>query len=212
MPTRKPNEPSPLVAAAKAFDDALDRFAALTEALRKRPLESRHALERASERLHEIATCEEELQRSAAQGLMAALGAARDTQQRQAELVRVRALEIKERGDAYAAFLARFEAMGRDATGLNTLARALLGQRRIADQTLRDGDLPGLLPQLDELQERMTAVATTGDRLASDTRAAGFEELSRETESLRQQLLAARNKVGLLKQTVGKAVPESLIS
>jgi len=211
MPTRKPIEPSPLVTAAEAFDETLERFATLTETLRKRPLESRHALQRASETLQDIATCEEELQ-EAAQGLMAALGAARDTQQRQAELVRLRALDIKQRGEAYAELLARFEAMGKDATGLNTMAQALLGQRRIADQTLREGDLPGLLSQLDELQERMTAVALTGDGLASDARAAGFEELSREIESLRQQLLSARNKIGLLKQTVGKAVPESLIS
>src|SRR5437016_1842317 len=109
MPTKKPTEPSPLVAAVKAFDDTLDRFAALTEVLCKRPLESRHALERASETLREIATCEEELQR-AAQRLMAALGAARDTQQSQAELVRARALEIQERANTYAAFLASFEA------------------------------------------------------------------------------------------------------
>jgi hypothetical protein len=94
MPTHKPIKSSPLVAAARAFDDTLDRFAELTEALRKRPLDSRHTLQRASETLLAIATCEEELQH-AAQGLMAALGAARDTQQRQAELVRVRALEIK---------------------------------------------------------------------------------------------------------------------
>ena len=42
----------------------------------------------------------------------------------------------------------------------------------------------------------MTAVAASGETLAADAREADFEDLSRKVDSLRQQILAARNKIG----------------
>jgi hypothetical protein len=89
---------APLVAAAEAFDETLQRFAALANGLRKGSLDSQRNLERAAEALKEVAACEEELQ-AHAQALMAALGSARDAQQAQAETVRVRALEIQARSE-----------------------------------------------------------------------------------------------------------------
>jgi cytochrome c556 len=204
MPTKK----STLLAAAEAFDDSLARFAALAEALRKGPLESRRGLERASEALREIASCEEDLQ-AHAQTLMAALGASRDAQQAQSDAVRARALEIQQRSEEYAAIMGRFEAIGKEAAGLNALAQSLAGRRRSAETALREDDLASLLSDLDELQQRMTAVATTSGALATDARQASFEEPSREVKSLRQQLLAARNKIGLLKEALGKTGPRA---
>ena len=147
-----------------------------------------------------------------AQELIAALGVARDAQQAQAEAVGRKALEIQTRGEVYVAIAARFEAIGKDAVDLNTMAGALVGRPRIADQTLREDELPALLSELDDLQERMASVVSTSDALATDARAASFEDVSRQVDSLRQQLLAARNKIGLLKATLGKAVPKRLIS
>ena len=69
---------------------------------------------------------------------------------------------------------------------------------------VKDGEL---LAGLDELQERMTAVRTSGETLAADARGADFEDLSRKVDSLRQQILAARNKIGLLKEALVRAAP-----
>jgi hypothetical protein len=194
---------SPLVASAEAFDATLKRFAALSDGLRKGALDSQRNLERAAEALKEVAGCEEELQANA-QALMAALGHARDAQQTQAELVRVRALEIQARGEDLARLMRGFEAIGTDAAALNASAQQLAARKRTPDEMVKDG---ALLAGLDELQERMTGVLAAGEKLAADARAADFEDLSRKVDSLRQQILAARNKIGLLKEAIVRAAP-----
>lgn len=211
MAASKSTAPSPLVVAAAAFDASLSRFASLAQALARGALETRHDLASASDILTELAAGEEDLQ-ARAQALVAALGVAREEQQAQAEQVRVRALEIQRRGQEYEAILERFRAIGQDAAELNALAQTFAGRRRIAEQTLRQDELPTLLSELDELDERMTAVAATSGVLATDARAARFDELHRNAESLRQQLLSARNRIGLLRETLGRAVPPDLIS
>ena len=194
---------SPLVASAQAFDETLKRFAALAAGLRKGTLDSQRNLERAAESLKEVAGCEEELQ-AHAQALMAALGAARDAQQTQAEVVRVRALEIQARTEELARLMRGFEAIGKDAAALNASAQQLAARKRTPDEMVKDGEL---LAGLDELQERMTAVLTSGEKLAADARDADFEDLSRKVDSLRQQILSARNKIGLLKEALVRAAP-----
>jgi hypothetical protein len=194
---------SPLVAAAEAFDATLKRFAALADGLRKGTLDSQRNLERAAEALKEVAGCEEELQVHA-QALMTALGGARDAQQAQAEAIRVRALEIQARSEELARLMRGFEAIGKDAAALNASAQQLAARKRTADEMVKDGEL---LAGLDELQERMTAVLGGGEQLAADARRADFEDLSRKVDSLRQQILAARNKIGLLKEALLRAAP-----
>jgi len=206
MPAKRSTPPSPLIAAAEAFDEALARFASLTEALRKGPLESSRGLDRAAEMLREVATCEEELQ-ARAQLLVAALGSSREAQQAQAELVRAQALEIQVRSQTYAELLGRFEGLGKDAVELNALAQAVAARQRSAAQSMAGDDLRSLVAELDVLQTRMTAVAAGGEGLATDARGARFEELARQFESLRQQLLAARNKIGLLREALRQAAP-----
>ncbi len=211
MPAHKAQDLSPLTAAAEAFDEALQRFSTLTELLRKRPLESRHALESATELLREVTKCQEELQ-TRAQSLIGALGSAREAQQAQADFVQERAREIQESAQEYATLRARFEEVGQQAAGLNTLAQGVAARRGIADQSLRDAELPAVLSQLDELRERMGQVAERAAELVAESRAARFEELCERADSLRQQLLSARNKVGLLRENLVKAVPPTMLS
>jgi hypothetical protein len=194
---------APLVAAADAFATTLQRFAGLADGLRRGELDSQRSLERAAEALTEVAGCEEELQ-AHAQALMAALGAARDAQQAQAEAIRTRALEIQARTERYAALMRGFEALGKDAAALNTSAQALAARKRTPDEMVRDGEL---LAGLDELQERMTGVAASAEKLTSDARGADFEDLARKVDSLRQQILAARSRIALLKETIVRATP-----
>lgn len=208
MAEKKKSPSSPLVASAEAFDASLRRFAALSDSLRRGELDSQKSLERAGEALKEIADCEQELQVHA-QELMSALGAARDAQQAQAEAVRERANDIQKRTEAYAGLMRRFEAVGKDAAALNATAQGLAARRRTADEMVKDGEL---LAGLDELQERMTAVASGTEALAADARGADFDDLSRKIDSLRQQILAARNKIGLLKEALVRAAPPTQLS
>jgi hypothetical protein len=211
MPPKKPPETSPLVAAAEAFDESLRRFAALADGLRSTSLDSSHGLGRAADALKEVADCEEDLQ-SRARTLIGALGTAREAQEGQAELVRTRALEIQARGGEYAALLGRFEAIGVDAAELNTVTQRLASQRKLGEQGLSEGDVSSLLSELGEIEERMASVVSSSEGLANDARSAHFDELHRKTDALRQQLLAARNRIGLLKEALVKAVPRTLFS
>ena len=192
------NDPSPLLAAAQAFDAELERFGHLAEAARKGPLGSQKALERAAETLKEIADCEEQMQ-ARARTLMAALGAAREQQEAQAALVSQRAEEIRERTSVYGELLRQFQALGQDAVELNGMGQRLSAKKRdsgaTASEMARD---PELAAGLHELSDRMASVVTRAQELATAARDADFEDVSRQADSLRQQLLAARNKVVLL--------------
>ena len=203
MAPQTKSEEAPLVAAAEAFDETLQRFAALANGLRKGTLDSQRNLERAAETLKEVASCEEELQ-AHAQALMSALGRARDAQQAQAETVRVRALEIQSRSEDLSRLMRGFEAIGRDAAALNASAQLLAARKRTPDEMVKDGEL---LAGLDELHERMTAVLTAGETLAGEARTADFDDLAAKVDSLRQQILAARNKINLLKEALVRAAP-----
>jgi hypothetical protein len=194
---------SPLVGAAQAFSETLQRFGALADGLRKGELDSQRNLERAAETLTEVARCEEELQ-AHAQALMSALGMARDTQQAQADAIRTRALDIQARTEQYASLMRGFEALGKDAAALNTSAQGLGARKRTAEEMVKDGEL---LAGLDELQERMTTVAASAEKLTTDAREADFEDIARKVDSLRQQILAARNRITLLKDTIVRATP-----
>ena len=199
---------SPLVASAQAFDETLKRFAALADGLRKGRLDSQSNLERAAENLKRVAGCEEELQ-AHAQALTVALAAARDAQQEQAEAIRVRALEIQARGEELTRLMRGFEAIGKDAAALNASAQQLAARKRTPDEMVKDGEL---LAGLDDLQERMTAVLVAGEQLSAEARQSDFEDLSRKVDSLRQQILAARNKIGLLKEALVRAAPPVRVS
>ena len=203
MATRSKPADSPLVASAEAFDETLKRFAALADGLRKGRLDSQSNLERAAENLKRVAGCEEELQ-AHAQALTVALAAARDAQQEQAEAIRVRALEIQARGEELTRLMRGFEAIGKDAAALNASAQQLAARKRTPDEMVKDGEL---LAGLDDLQERMTAVLVAGEQLSAEARQSDFEDLSRKVDSLRQQILAARNKIGLLKEALVRASP-----
>jgi len=203
MAARSKPSDSPLVASAEAFDETLKRFAALAEGLRKGKLDSQRNLERAAENLKLVAGCEEELQ-AHAQALTMALATARDAQQAQAEAIRLRALEIQGRGEELTRLMRGFEAIGKDAAALNASAQQLAARKRTPDEMVKDGEL---LAGLDELQERMTKVLEGAEQLAQDARSADFDDLSRKVDSLRQQILAARNKIGLLKEALVRAAP-----
>jgi chromosome segregation ATPase len=200
MSTKKDkSDRSPLVAAAEGFDAELRRFAQLTDGARKGGLGSQKALERAAEGLKEVADCEEQLQ-AHARDLMAALASARDEQQAQAELLHARAKEIEQRTAVFADLMRRFQALGKDAAELNAMGQRLsLMKKEVgADSAAAVAKDPELAAGLRELSERMARVGDSAQELATAAREAEFEDIARQGESLRQQLMAARNKVTLL--------------
>ncbi|HYO65861.1 MAG TPA: hypothetical protein VEU33_07255, partial [Archangium sp.] len=62
-----------------------------------------------------------------------------------------------------------------------------------------------VIASLQAVNERMTEVAEGAGKLASDAEAQDFIDVSRDAESLRQQLLSARNRANLLQQKLHSA-------
>jgi hypothetical protein len=203
MPSTAKPPAGPLVVAAEAFESSLQRFASLGETLRKGRIDGQRGIERAAQTLQQIAECEQLLQ-AHAQALIAALGAVRAAQQQQAEAITVRAEEIRRQNEIYVALMGRYEELGKETAKLNATAQEIGAVARSPEEMVRDQTLP---PRLDDLQARMTETGAVAEALVVDSWAADFEELSRKVDSLRQQILATRNKIGLLREALARAVP-----
>jgi hypothetical protein len=127
---------------------------------------------------------------------MVALGSAREQQERQAALAAQRAEEVRERTAVYGELLKRFQALGAEAADLNAMGQNLSARKPDAGAgAARD---PAFANGLRDLAQRMGEVADHAQGLLTAARDADFEDVARQAESLRQQLLAARNKVQLL--------------
>lgn len=181
------------------------RFGALVESAGRAALDSGEGLARAAATLQKVAACEEEMQHRA-QALSAALTGAREAQETHAQAISARALEVQKRTEDYASLLGRLEGVGNDATDLNAVAQRLAAANKIDRQSPPETISP-LLSELGELDARMEGVAAAAQALAGDARAARFDDLARKTDALKQQLLAARNRVGLLKEALTQALP-----
>ncbi len=96
--------------------------------------------------------------------------------------------------------------MGHEAAELNAGAQKLAAVNKLERQMPPEAVAP-LLTQLAELGARMESVTAAAETLAGDARAARFDDLARKADALRQQLLAARNRIGLLEETLTQAVP-----
>jgi uncharacterized protein YhaN len=203
--SKKPTETSPLVEAAEAFDETLRQFGALVESVGRAGLDSGEGLARAAGALQKVAACEDEIQQRA-QALSGALTAAREAQETHAQAIAVRALEVQKRSEDYANLLRRLEGVGRDAADLNTGVQKLAAANKI-DRQMPPETISPLLSQLAELDARMQGVAAAAEVLAGDARATHFDDLASKSNALGQQLVAARHRVGLLREALTQRLP-----
>lgn len=196
-----PEQKSPaaeLVAAAEAFAAELLAFGKLAEAVRKLPLSSQKALQRAGRVYQEIAECEGRLGH-AAQAMLGAIGVARQRQQEQAEAIQACGEEIRARSEAAAALLQRYVALGEDAARLNGMAQEVIKAR----QEVARAEDPEVRRALLALLQQLSEVVGGAQELTEDARKAGFEDIAREVDALRQQLGAARERIAGLSPIEG---------
>lgn len=182
---------SPLTEAAAALETELRRFEELSREARRIPLDSEKNMQRAARALQDGANCQE---RTAAlvRALVDAIGGARDRQQETANGLLARAEELKARSDVLSDLLARFRTLGDDARGIQSLVQTASEQGK--------SDIDAAMQTLDQVRDKMDEIANTATELASDAKAQGIVDVEREADSLRQQILSARNKVGILQK------------
>jgi hypothetical protein len=188
---------SELLEAAEAFDDELARFGRLVEAARTGPLNSQKQLQRAAQSFEQIAESEKRLGESA-QSLVAALQAARQRQEVQALALQGRAQEIEARTAIASALLQRYGAVGEKAGELNALVL------EIASKKTNGSPEPdqAIVPALGELRGKLGEVADIAASLVAAAREADFDDIARQADSLRQQIVSVGQKVAAIEKTL----------
>lgn len=192
-------DPSPLVAAAMALEEELDRISSVAREAQRLPLDSQRNVERTAERLAELGAVDEQLG-PLVQQLLGAVAALVQRQQEQAVALAARAEAVRARREALRALLGRYAGLGRDAQELNGLVQAFASGAR-------PGPGEADPPSFEAVRETMTRLIDDAEAIARASVEQGFEDLSRQADGLRQQLLSARNKLNLLDARVQRAGP-----
>jgi methyl-accepting chemotaxis protein len=200
MSKRQQSESSELVNAAMAIEEELRRFETLAEEVRTSPLRSQKNLEKMGKLLNTVADCDERMVASM-RSLLGVLNQWRERQQELATQVNNRAQELQERTKVYQALMERFAGLGQEAGSLSSLMQEVAGRTQQGQPVQAEE----IISSLQKVNEGMTQVAENAESLASDAAAQDFVDVARDAESLRQQLLAARNRANLLQQKLHPA-------
>ena len=139
---------------------------------------------------------------AAVSALVAAVTKTRDRQQIQAESVNARAQDLQQRAEAFKVLLERYGALGQSAAELNQRMQEFAAQRAKAQTPEQNTELIGTL---DALNERMVQVADEAQSVTKLADEQDFTDVGRQADSLRQQLLSARNKLNLLRKGLAPA-------
>ncbi len=177
LPMAKPpsHADSPLVAAAIALEEQLQRFHDGVDTFHKLPLTSKKNIDRATKMLNDLADGEQSLG-TQVQALVQAVAGTRDQQNVSVEVIRAKAEELKSRAVAFQHLLTQFEAMGVAAAELNAKLQAS-GPAEV------------------DLAAALTALAGQAETLMGSARAQDFDDVARLGDGLKQQLNAMRKRL-----------------
>lgn len=199
MSTRPKASQSEFLNAALAFDDELGSFQRAVEATLRGPLYTAKHLDRATQSLNQVAQCEQRLG-LASKALSDAIGEAHQQQLAQAQKVMERAQAISVRSAQLGQLMEGYKALGVAAASLSGEAGELLRKKKELGDKALGGEL---LTQVQTLRDKLSAVAQIAQQLVEAARAEDFEDIARQADSVRQQLLSAHNRLSLLTQGTG---------
>ncbi len=189
---------SPITASAAALDAELRRYAELAGAAVRVPLTSEKNLDRATRAVADAAESGRRVLEQV-QALVQAISAAREAQQASADALDAQARAVAERKSELEMLVVRYSKLGEVAHTLN------LTMQRIAELDVKSRS-PQEAAEMGEafaaMETGMTTVAKHAQELAAEATAKSFEDLGRQAESLRQQVLAAKNRLSLLQKTI----------
>jgi hypothetical protein len=173
-----------LLEVAEKLDEVLLSYQRAAHGFLKLRLDSRKSVAKAAEGLAQIQRIDEELSGHVGQ-LVAAIARLRQGQEKTAEAVHRRALEVLERKSALESLLSRLEALAADVRSLGNL---MPGDGRVAPD-----ELGRIAQRVGELSDGALAFAT-------EAQAVGFADLAAEGQALRQQLLAVKSRAARMER------------
>jgi hypothetical protein len=205
MAKRSGGAHSELVRAALALDGALTEFERLAAAAERYDVRSERGLQRAAAAAADAqrtqATLVELMQR-----LSGTLTSAWQRNQGSASRLATRADEIERRMSEVRALLARFGGLGQQAAQITVTVQDLGNRMASAGEDKR----AALLAELSTIEEQMGKLVDEGRQLVGAAKSAGLNDLARQTESLRQQVGTARNRLALLAKRLLEQRPATL--
>jgi chromosome segregation ATPase len=204
MSTDQPKKLSQFGITAVALDQELQRFQQLVDLLKRTPLESRKQLERASKAVAEATESHARIAQRMGE-LAATLQDVRDRNEQCVQELNQHKRALGERMNEVGALLTRVQALGEAANAISQAVQAL------GEEAKEEGTSAQVLGELSVLMDRMDGIVAEAQSLAATAREARMGELAGEIESLRQQIVAARNKMNLMRERLAQAPtrPES---
>ena len=180
-------EKTPLVLAAEALEGELRRFEGLSENLDRAPMNSQKSLQRAAEILKEVADIDQGMTQHV-QHLVTAVTSVRARQELHIERIQIQARQLQQRTEVFQALLECYASLGQEAADLNLMIQEIAspGSDRTSNMPLIQGRMNGVIERAHSLEQSSTAD--------------GFVDIARQADSIRQQLMGARNKLTLLEQ------------
>jgi myosin heavy subunit len=201
MPRSNDPGASELARAAAAFDAELRRYDELVAQASKIRLDSEKNLERAAKVINDAGAVQQRIVESV-QVLSAAIQAASQRQIRTAEIMSERADEVRRRTEVFAGLMQKFAVLGEAAKTVNDLLVLVSEKKR----ELKPGEThPELAAQLAEVNGQLGQLVEGAQALAKEARAEDMTDVEHQSDVLRQQVTAARNKLTLLEQTLTRA-------
>jgi DNA repair exonuclease SbcCD ATPase subunit len=176
-----------------ALEDELQRMATLTREAQRLPLDSQKNLERTQQKLAELGAVDERLQPLVARLMQAVQGLA-EGQQANAAALTARAEELRRRREVFQQLMASYAGLGTASQELNALVQAFAAGARREGASAPVGEPPSL----EVVQATMTRLLERAGEVAQAAQREGFEDVAGQADSLRQQLLSARNRLELL--------------
>lgn len=189
--------------AATTLENELRKFEQLAGAVRKMPLDTRKAVERAARSTSEAAR-EQEAVGVALGALVQRINAARERHEANARALGERGEEIRRRAEEMTPLFERYAALGDESRAVNGLVQEAAAAQREASTPER---VSALVRSIEGIEDRMSKLVEGARDLSREAGAIGITDLAEQADSLRQQAAAARNRLGLLRKGMLDLVP-----
>jgi chromosome segregation ATPase len=184
--------------AAVALQRELRGFEEAAHAAGRMSLDTRKGIERAAKATTEAAAGQERV--AAALGaLVGAIQAARGRHEANVAALSVRAEEIRSRAERVGELYERYAALGEEGAALNRSVHEVAAKQVDATTPER---IREVVAAIEAVEERMARLMDGARELGQAAAAASLSDLAELANTTRQQLGAARNKLGLLKNAL----------
>ena len=190
----------PLVAAAAALDDELRGLTELARGTKGEALDGEKFMARATRALTASVDQQARIEQRLRE-LVAEIERARVAQQENIDVLVHVARDVEARAKSRDGLLARFGALGQSAGHVNVLAVEL--SRRKSE----GADDTEVLERLTAIELEMAGVVAEAEVLTEAAKAENWPEIARQADGVRQQMLAAKNKLALAHRNVASRAP-----